>query len=45
MEFRLLRIKKIKTLLENEIKKRDIIPKKYKILEIQWGLLVKYQQV
>ena len=34
MEFRLLRTKEIKTLLENEINKRDIILKNLKKLEI-----------
>ena len=38
MEFRLLRTKEIKTLLENEINKRDIILKNLKKLEIQWWL-------
>ena len=45
MEFRIIWTKEIKTLLENEINNRDIILKKYKELEIQLVLLVKYQQV
>ena len=41
MEFRLLQTKEIKTLLENEINKRDIILKKYKKIRNTMGVIGK----